>query len=119
MTASRKVYLGVAIALIPLGLLGSLGCFCPQPMPFLYLGFWMVIGFAWERSSFLGAHVLTGLTYVITEIAVFTAGASAESNFGNLMEHSRRIALLLAALTGLVTFGAALVFERHKTAVGG
>jgi hypothetical protein len=114
-SAGRKVYLAVAVSLIPLGILGALGCFCPQPVPLVYLGLWMVVGFAWTRVAYLVAHVVTGAAYVVAQIVVFTSGAGSAVNFGNWYAHSIRMGLVAAGLTGLVAFGTAFSAERRRT----
>lgn len=98
MSGGRKLYLIVAVSLIPLGLVAAIGCFCPQPIPFLYLGLWMVVGFAWTRVGYLVAHVVTGAAYVVTQIVVFTSGASSAANFGNWYAHSIRMGFVAAGV---------------------
>ena len=118
MTAGRKAYLVVSLVFIPLGFLGAIACFCPQPAPLTYMGLWMVLGFAWNRTRFLVAHVATGAAFVVTQIWVFSSGAGTAANFGKWLEHSRWMGLAAAAIIGVVAFGTAFLAERRKAALG-
>lgn len=113
MSSGRKAYLAVAISLLPFGWLASLACFCVQPMPLSYLGFWLIVGFAWSRTAFLVAHVVTGAVFVVTTVVVFNARAGTVANYGNWLERSRWIALAAAAITGVVAFGTAFALVRR------
>ncbi len=118
MSNGRKAYLALAISLVPLGWLASIACFCVQPMPLTYLGLWLIVGFAWSRTAFLIAHVVTGAVFAVTEVVVFNARAGKAANYGGWLQKSRWIALAAAALTALIAFGTAFVAERRKAALG-
>ena len=116
MSGGRRLYLIVAVSLIPLGIVAALGCFCPQPIPFFYLGLWMVAGFAWTRRAYLIAHLVTGVAYVFTQIVVFTSGAGSAANFGDWYAHSILMGFLAAGVAGMIAFGAAFISGRPTPA---
>ena len=114
MSSGRKAYLAVAISLAVLGWLASIACFCVQPMPFTYLGLWLLIGLAWTRTPFLVAHVVTGAAFVLTHIVVFNARAGSVANYSRWLAQSTWIALAAGAATALIAFGTVWVTDRRR-----
>jgi hypothetical protein len=120
-TPGRIAYLIVSIALIVLGPLGAIACFCPQPIPLFYLGLWLVVGFAWTRAAFLAAHVVTGVMYAVTWIIVFTTGITDAGNHDRFMEHVYATSFGWTGAVALLTFGlaAAIEFGRRRRGLAG